>query len=157
MNKDRLWAPWRRGYVGKKRKGKCIFCAAVSPSRKSYLLLVSRYSMAILNIYPYNNGHVMVAPRRHVKDLSLLSQAEALDLFSTIKKIKKALGRALRPHGYNIGANIGRSAGAGITGHLHIHIVPRWRGDANFMPAVFDTRVMSDSLGRLYDELIKYV
>ena len=111
--------------------------------------------MALLNIYPYNNGHVMVAPLKHVKDLSDLNDAELLDLMSTLKKTKSMLNKALQPQGYNIGINLSRVAGAGIPGHLHIHIVPRWKGDTNFMPVVFDTKIISQSLGALMKKLKK--
>jgi len=110
--------------------------------------------MALLNIYPYNNGHVMVSPLRHVADICALTKEEMLDLFQLVAKSQKMLAKLLRPEGFNIGINIGRSAGAGITGHLHIHIVPRWRGDSNFMPTLNNTKVLSQSLDELYKGLI---
>lgn len=105
----------------------------------------------MLNIFPYNNGHLLVAPRRHLRDISQLKKIEDLDLFASLHQAKKLLNKVLRPHGYNIGINLGEAAGAGIAGHLHIHIVPRWRQDANFMPVVAKTKVISQSL----DELLK--
>lgn len=108
----------------------------------------------MLNIFPYNNGHVMVSPLRHKKEFNLLSDKEIVDLFRTVDKIKALLEKVLKPDGYNIGINIGKSAGAGITGHLHIHIVPRWIGDSNFMPALYDTKIISQSLDELYKLLI---
>lgn len=107
----------------------------------------------MLNIFPYNNGHMMVSPLRHVKDLSALKAAETLDLFKTLSETKALLNKILKPDGYNIGINISRSAGAGIPGHLHIHIVPRWNGDTNFMPLVAGTKVISQSLDELYRQL----
>jgi ATP adenylyltransferase len=109
----------------------------------------------MLNIFPYNNGHAMVAPLKHVKDLSTLNETELLDLLSTLQKTKDMLEKTLKPHGYNIGINLSRQAGAGIPGHLHIHIVPRWKGDSNFMPVIFNTKVISQSLGELLKQLKK--
>lgn len=111
----------------------------------------------MLNIFPYNNGHALISPLRHVKDFSRLKEIETLDLFKTLNYTKKILDGVLRPDGYNIGINILRPAGAGIAGHLHIHLVPRWRGDTNFMPILSDTKVISQSLDDLYKQLIKYV
>jgi len=145
---DKLWAPWRINYIrGKKTKG-CIFC-----QRKDYVLFKSAHAVAMLNIFPYNNGHIMVAPLRHVAGLDKLKDEEALDLFRAVKRAQKLLDRAIKPQGYNLGINMGKIAGAGITGHLHIHIVPRWLGDTNFMPAVFNTKIISQSLNELYKQL----
>lgn len=107
----------------------------------------------MLNIFPYNNGHLMVCPLRHTQELETLSQEEALDLFQALVKAKKLLQTVLKPQGYNIGLNLKRSAGAGIIGHLHIHIVPRWKGDTNFMPIVADTKIVSESLTHLHQRL----
>ncbi len=153
---DRLWAPWRMKYLKTKKQKKCIFCRGLKSKHKSYIIAKTKYSFAMLNIFPYNNGHVMVSPIRHVRDLSFLKDAEMLDLFKTLNKTKKALDKALRPHGYNIGVNISASAGAGQTGHLHIHIVPRFRGDINFMPVLHDTKIISQSLDELYKLLKRY-
>ncbi len=100
----------------------------------------------MLNAYPYNNGHVMVAPKRHVPDMSTLSAEEVLDLWQSVEKARRLLSRTLKPHGFNIGMNLGLEGGAGIPGHVHVHIVPRWRGDTNFMPVVSGTKVISQSL-----------
>ena len=107
----------------------------------------------MLNIYPYNNGHLMISPKRHIRDLSLLRDDEMLDLLKTLNKAKKLLNKVLKPRGYNIGANLGCAAGAGITGHLHLHIVPRWVGDTNFMSTIGSTKVISQSLKDLYKRL----
>jgi ATP adenylyltransferase len=104
----------------------------------------------MLNIYPYNNGHLMISPKRHVRDLTQLKEAEMLDFIKALNKAKKLLDKVLKPDGYNIGANLGRAAGAGITGHLHLHIVPRWVGDTNFMSVTGSTKVISQSLKDLY-------
>lgn len=153
MSRDRLWAPWRIKYIKNIKKQKCIFCQAKISKSKDYVLLRTKHSLAMLNIFPYNNGHTMVAPLRHLKDLAQLKEAEILDLCQTLNRIKKLLDQALRPDGYNIGINLSRHAGAGIPGHLHIHIVPRWQGDTNFMPVLSDTKVISQSLDELYKQL----
>jgi ATP adenylyltransferase len=144
-NNDRLWAPWRSRYIYSRKKKKCIFC---KPG--DYVLEKTRHSFSMLNIYPYNNGHVMVAPSRHVKSLEYLKAQELKDLMDLVVKTKKVLDKKIRPHGYNIGLNIGKAAGAGFAGHIHIHIVPRWAGDTNFMPAASGTKVISESLDVMY-------
>jgi ATP adenylyltransferase len=152
---DKLWAPWRINYVqGKKAKG-CLFCAAAkSAGKKDYFVFKTGYSFCLLNIFPYNNGHLMVAPRRHVKDLGKLKEAEILDLAKALVKAQKLLAKVLRPDGFNIGINSGSVAGAGIPGHLHIHIVPRWKGDTNFMPVLAQTKIISQSLDELHKKLL---
>jgi ATP adenylyltransferase len=150
---DRLWAPWRIKYVQHKRQKKCIFCRAAQSGKKEYVIYKTPYSIAMLNIFPYNNGHLMVAPLRHIKDISELKQKEASDMFRILQRCRKLLDKVLKPDGYNMGINISREAGAGIDRHIHIHIVPRWRGDTNFMPVVFKTKVVSQSLEELYTQL----
>jgi ATP adenylyltransferase len=156
MNK--LWAPWRIGYIKKigKEKG-CLFCRArlKANDRKHYVFLRTRTSLAMLNIYPYNNGHIMVAPVRHAASLDRLSKEEVTDVMDCLKKAQALLRRVLKPEGFNIGINEGRVAGAGIEKHLHIHVVPRWKGDSNFMPLIAGTKVISQSLESLYKELTR--
>lgn len=150
---DKLWAPWRMKYLKSKKNKKCIFCEAKKNTRQKYVVFKTPYSLAILNIFPYNNGHIMVAPLRHIKDFSLLRENEALDLIKALNKAKKLLDKILKPDGYNIGINLSRIAGAGIPGHMHIHIVPRWLGDNNFMPIIAETKIISQSLEELYKKL----
>jgi ATP adenylyltransferase len=160
MKMERLWAPWRTKYIQKINKGrKCIFCKANKDKddKRNFLLLRSSYSLAILNIFPYNNGHIMVAPKRHIGNLEGLSQKELLDLINIVRKITKLLKKIVKPDGFNIGLNIGKGAGAGITNHLHIHIVPRWLEDTNFMPICSNTKVISQSLNELYMMIKKYL
>jgi ATP adenylyltransferase len=107
----------------------------------------------MLNIFPYNNGHVMISPLRHIQKISQLKETEIIDLFKTVDKTIWLLDKILKPHGYNIGINLSEAAGAGIPTHLHLHIVPRWRGDTNFMPIVSNTKVISQSLCELYKQL----
>lgn len=155
MKTDRLWAPWRINYIRKKKQKGCIFCRAVKAKskKKDYVLFKTRYSVGMLNIYPYNNGHCMVSPVRHIGKLERLTDAESLDLFKSLNRIKRLLDKVLKPDGYNIGINIARGAGAGIVSHLHLHIVPRWIGDTNFMPTVYGAKVISQSLDELYIQL----
>ena len=154
MKSDKLWAPWRINYIRNYKQKKCVFCQSIKGLRKDYVLFKTPHSVAILNIFPYNNGHVMVSPKRHVKELGRLKDAEVLDLFRALNKAKLLLEKVLKPHGFNIGINVGKSAGAGIVGHLHIHIVPRWVGDTNFMPVLNHTKIISQSLDELYKQLI---
>ena len=153
---NRLWAPWRIEYVSKKNKG-CIFCSSLKSGsdKDKYILERLDHCFSMLNIFPYNNGHVMVAPNRHVASLDKLKEKELLELLKLINRTKNKLDKCLRPEGYNIGANIGRIAGAGFPGHVHIHIVPRWNGDTNFMPVIGNTKVISQSLQELYKKLKK--
>jgi ATP adenylyltransferase len=143
---DKLWAPWRSKYIYLRKSRRCIFCPGRGTDKKNHIIGRSKHCVVMLNIYPYNNGHVMVAPKRHVKTLELLSSAELLDMMNTVTTVKKALDRKLSPDGYNIGINIGRVGGAGFAGHVHVHVVPRWSGDSNFMPVVGSTKVISESL-----------
>jgi ATP adenylyltransferase len=151
MSMKKLWAPWRINYVqGKKAKG-CIFCAAAKASGiAEHVVFKTKHSLCILNIFPYNNGHLMIAPLRHVRDLSKLNDGELLDLMRSVESARMLLERTLKPEGFNIGINMSAVAGAGIPGHLHVHIVPRWKGDTNFMPILADTKIISQSLEQLY-------
>lgn len=149
---DKLWAPWRSKYIYMRKRKKCIFCINKSTrdDKARYILVRSKYSFSMLNLYPYNNGHVMVAPYRHVKSLELLNNAEMADVMNLVNRTKVALDKKLKPHGYNIGLNIGKVGGAGFAGHVHIHIVPRWEGDCNFMPVTAGTKIVSESLDAMY-------
>lgn len=151
---DRLWAPWRYNYIKKqkeKKSGRCLFCgiAKSKNDKKNLIFLRGRYSFCVLNAFPYNNGHVMVVPYRHIYNLKELKDTESLDLIKLLNHTINLLDRSLGPKGYNIGINIGRNAGAGLM-HMHIHIVPRWRGDSNFMPIIYNTKIISQSLDELY-------
>ncbi len=154
---DKLWAPWRVKYVTEligKTKG-CVFCRMLKESKDSvnYIFARSPLSFAVLNLYPYNNGHILILPNRHVNDISKLSKEEIADLFALLNHAKGLLDKTIKPAGYNIGMNLGRVAGAGFPGHLHIHVVPRWKGDVNFMPVLAQTKVISQSLKVLYQKL----
>lgn len=155
---ERMFSPWRMEYVrqaGGGGEGRCIFCAGeadlADPER--LLLGVWANTVALLNRFPYNNGHVLVAPRRHVAELWDLSPEERRELFSLVSLGGKVLREAYRAEGLNVGMNLGKSAGAGIVDHLHVHLVPRWGGDTNFMASVLDTRVLPESLAETHARL----
>ena len=152
-----LWAPWRMAYikkVNKKNKG-CLFCRSLKLKKKTNIFVSSKYSFAMLNLFPYNNGHVLVAPKRHVGIIQKLTDKELMDMLKTTQGVLRLLDKVLKPQGYNVGMNIGECSGAGIPTHLHMHIVPRWRADTNFMPVISGTKVISQSLEDLYQQLIK--
>lgn len=154
---DKLWAPWRQQFIYNHREKprSCLFCR-VKKSRqdvKNFLIERGKLSFTMLNLYPYNNGHLMVVPYRHIGSLELLNRQEVEEIFLLIQKTTKTLGRVIKPHGYNIGMNIGKAAGAGFAGHLHLHLVPRWEGDINFMPVCSQTKVVSESLQSLYQKI----
>ena len=153
---DILWAPWRTAFLTQpKRKRRCIFCAAARSrdDRANRVVARGRRSLALLNLYPYNNGHVLVAPSRHVGELDRLRPEEWLEIGELAQTLVARLRTLLHPHGFNAGFNLGRTAGAGIPGHLHLHLVPRWNGDTNFMPILGRTKVISQSLDELYRRL----
>lgn len=155
---DRLWAPWRAKYiqdVADKTPDSCFLCEAIRSKNREevFVLEVSKYSFAILNIYPYNTGHLMVVPMRHVGNFEELTEEEHTDLSLLLAKAVKAVKLAYSPHGINIGMNLGRAAGAGLETHIHYHVVPRWRGDTNFMPIIADTKVISEMLEDTYRKL----
>lgn len=152
---ERLWAPWRSRYINLGKPKGCIFCGNRKAGNTETRFIIERtaHSFSMLNLYPYNNGHVMVAPFRHAKSLELLTDTELLDLMKLVTKTKASIDKKLKPHGYNIGLNVGKIGGAGYDGHLHVHIVPRWTGDTNFMPVVGDTKIVSDSLKAMYKKL----
>ena len=152
---DKLWAPWRNVFIKIGKIKGCIFCVKGKKDRDNFIIKRSRYSFAILNIYPYNNGHIMVSPLRHVKDLKGLNDAELLDIIKLTKDMQALIEKKLRPHGFNIGINTGKAGGAGYKDHLHIHIVPRWKGDSNFMPVIAGTKVIPQSLKELYNLLAR--
>lgn len=155
-----MWAPWRMEYIKKSKKERgCLFCkkAKGKKDQKNYLLYRSKKSYCIMNLYPYNNGHLMIAPYRHVGSIGSLTDDEICDMLLVAKKGVAALKRAFKPEGFNIGMNVGKVAGAGVIGHLHMHIVPRWKGDTNFMPVLADTKLVSESLDETYTTLKKYM
>lgn len=154
---ERLWAPWRSHYVtgAIEVEPGCIFCQKLNDTRDAanYVLARTERCFVLLNLYPYNNGHLLVAPKRHVADITELTGAEMQELMDVTAWMVRLERRAMRPHGFNIGVNLGRVAGAGIPGHFHIHIVPRWDGDTSFMPVLGDVKVISEALEDTYAKL----
>jgi len=153
-----LWAPWRMTYIRSPKKHGCIFCEKPKEGRDKENLILHRGKkcFVMMNRFPYNNGHLMVAPYRHVADLESLEEEEMLEMMTLLSMSVRALRRAYNPHGFNIGVNIGKVAGAGVEGHIHFHVVPRWVGDTNFMPILSETRVIPELLMETYDKLLKH-
>jgi ATP adenylyltransferase len=152
-----LWAPWRMEFIKGPKPSGCFFCvaAAADPSQDADYLVLARgdLALAILNRYPYNNGHLMVAPKAHLADLEDLPAATANDLMALTQRALRVLRQVLSPQGFNLGINAGKTAGAGVADHVHQHVVPRWDGDTNFMPLVADTKVLNESLTVSYQQL----
>ena len=153
---EKIWAPWRMEYIERcdEQKG-CIFCDLTKKEsdRENLILFRGENSFVIMNKFPYAVGHLMVAPYRHTADLNDLSDMELTDISINVRRCVNVLKKAINPQGFNVGANLGRSAGAGIIDHVHYHIVPRWNGDSNFMPVIGDIRVVSEGLEKTYDKL----
>ena len=160
---ERLFSPWRSEYIGsfsKRRKNKdesCLFCTAAENKNDSsnLILLRRRYCFAMMNLYPYNSGHVLVVPYTHTSDFGKLSTKEYADVMAASALVMEAVDKTMQPQGFNFGANLGRVAGAGIDQHIHFHIVPRWNGDTNFMPTLADTKLVSESIQATYKKLKK--
>ena len=156
---DQLWAPWRLAYIKNYRApgpaDACFLCEGLADcdDRRNLIALRTPLSVVVLNRFPYNNGHLLVAPRAHKGRLDELTSDELLETMETVRRMVAVLGELMHPDGYNVGLNLGRAAGAGLPGHLHWHVVPRWNGDTNFMPVLGDVRVISQSLDALYDLL----
>lgn len=140
-----LWAPWRSEYITRPKDPSCVFCAA--PQNNDPLILKKgASSFVIMNRFPYATGHCLVAPYRHVRDIAEISEEESRDINSLVQEVVAATRKAMNPDGFNVGMNIGSAAGAGIAEHLHVHIVPRWAGDTNFMPVITDTHIISEHI-----------
>lgn len=158
MSHQQLWAPWRLNYivnaVDQPQEG-CFLCRYRDDTRdaENYVVARSEHSLIVLNRFPYNNGHLLVAPREHKASLEELADVELLDLQRQVRRMVKLLKLVIGAEGFNIGLNLGRIAGAGLPGHLHWHIVPRWNGDVNFMPIIGDAKVIPQSLDALYQLL----
>ncbi|MFH1922969.1 MAG: HIT domain-containing protein [Planctomycetota bacterium] len=171
MTHEQIWAPWRLAYIEGDNAGAkpdrpelelppdadpdCFLCqaAADSDDRGRFVVQRGEHSLVILNRYPYNNGHLLIAPCAHRARLDQLTAAVEIELIQEIRQMVGLLERVFRPAGFNVGLNLGRAAGAGLPGHLHWHVVPRWQGDTNFMPAVASTRVIPQSLEALWEAL----
>lgn len=154
-----IWAPWRVVYLEKdsKKKSECIFCPRIKRQKdqEDLILYRGKEGTVFLNRYPYNNGHLMIVPNRHLAEPNMLSEKEILEINHLICLSLSALRKAMNPAGFNLGLNLGKVAGAGVPGHLHWHIVPRWEGDTNFMPVIAETKVMPEHLLSTYQRLKK--
>jgi ATP adenylyltransferase len=162
---DRLFSPWRSKYIEsfkihdlKKEEAECVFCSALKSNDDKDRLVIHRGKLAfvIMNLYPYNSGHLMVVPNRHTAEFHSLTDAENAECMSLLQTAQKALIELSRPHGYNIGMNLGKAGGAGIDDHLHWHLVPRWNGDTNFMPILADIKMVSEDMDRQWEGLKKF-
>jgi ATP adenylyltransferase len=155
---DYLWTPWRYRYIADASKDdRCIFCDAIAAKddAKTQIVLRGSKNFVILNRYPYTTGHVMVVPYAHVADLSAAEPETLAEMMRIAQRVQSALEEAYHPQGFNLGMNLGRAAGAGVVGHLHLHILPRWTGDANFMTVVGETRVEPEELSTTHEKLRK--
>ncbi len=153
----KLWAPWRMAYIsrlGGKDEG-CIFCSKPQSDkdRDNLILYRGKHAYVIMNLYPYNNGHSMVIPYKHTSDFTDLNDDEMLEIMQLVKKTINVFKKVFNPEGFNTGFNLGRAAGAGISQHIHFHVLPRWVGDTNFMPVIGETRVISEHIHDTYDKL----
>ncbi|MGH7921496.1 MAG: HIT family protein [Candidatus Dormibacteraceae bacterium] len=147
---EHLYAPWRMAYIGAPERPGCLFCrireAPPSEDEENLLIVREPEAMVMLNKFPYNAGHVLVAPRAHVADLTDLTEDQLLALMQTVQRSLRAIRHAVTPQGFNVGVNLGRPAGAGIPDHVHFHVVPRWDGDSNFMPVIGEVKVVNEHL-----------
>jgi len=152
---QQIWAPWRMEYILAQKDQGCVLCE--KPKEKedelSYILYRGKWNFVILNAWPYNPGHLMVAPYRHIPSLDEISDEELQEHWEIVRRCVRGINRVFHPSGFNIGMNIGRAAGAGVDKHIHNHIVPRWDGDTNFMPVIGDTRVVPEALSSTYQKL----
>jgi ATP adenylyltransferase len=154
---DRLWSPWRYRYVSKKGLKECIFCVniALNDDKTHYILHRAEKNFVLLNLYPYTSGHLMIAPYAHVPTLSESEPTALQEMMLLAQRAETALRKVYSASGFNMGLNIGESAGAGIAGHIHMHVLPRWPGDANFMTTIGETRVMPEDLDTTYAKLLE--
>ena len=153
-----LWAPWRMDYILGQRRQRCIFCPAGNGEGDEERLILYRgpLSMVMMNRFPYNNGHLLVAPWKHRPNLEGLSDEELLDLMKTLSRSVMVLRKLMTPEGFNVGLNLGTVAGAGVEAHAHFHVVPRWNGDTNFMTVFADVRVVPEHLQQTYRRLLPH-
>ncbi len=158
---ERMWSPWRSQYIDAFKETKednhCVFCSAVKENIenvKSLVIYKGKDVFTIMNLYPYNNGHLMIVPNRHISAINQITTEEFAEITRQISLATEALTKLYAPHGFNIGANIGKAAGAGIDTHIHFHVIPRWNGDTNFMPVVGQVKVISHDLLETKNNLI---
>jgi len=156
---DVLWSPWRYDYItgsGPARSSGCVFCEILNGSasdEEKFILKRAEFNFVILNIYPYATGHLLIVPYAHIAKLNEIDKPTSDELMDITKSSQRALGEVYQPEGFNLGMNLGKSAGAGVAGHLHMHVLPRWPGDVNFMTSVAQTRTIPENLRTTYDKL----
>ena len=158
---ERLFSPWRSEYIGSFSKTKknedegCLFCTVAKSKNDAHnlILLRRRFCFVMMNLYPYNSGHVLIVPYTHTSQFSRLSAKEYADVMEASARVMEAVDKTMQPQGFNFGANLGRAAGAGIEQHIHFHIVPRWNGDTNFLPTLADTKLVSEAIQATYRKL----
>lgn len=155
MSIERLWAPWRISYISNPKEEGCFFCKypIENNDRERLILFRGKNVFIIMNFYPYNNGHLMIAPYQHTNEFSDISDETKLDMYNLIDHSMRIIREEMHAEGFNIGTNLGSVAGAGIKDHLHIHVVPRWTGDTNFMPIIGDSKVISEGLEQTWEKL----
>ncbi|MFP5263098.1 MAG: HIT family protein [Blastocatellia bacterium] len=156
---EHIWSPWRYKYIASAdRAGGCIFCRAhgAQSDDDNYIVHRGRLNFVILNLFPYTSGHLMIVPYEHEASLASVDEATTAEMMALAKRAQSALDACYHPDGFNIGMNLGRSAGAGVADHLHLHVVPRWTGDANFVSIIGETRVLPEELATTYEKLKKY-
>ena len=153
-----LWAPWRMEYISSDNKGACIFCPGEdrNNNQQRLILFIGNLSIVMMNRFPYINGHLLVAPLRHISTLNALSAEEKLDVITKVEKSIGVLKEVLRPEGFNVGLNLGKAAGAGVEDHIHFHIVPRWGGDTNYMTVFGEVRVIPEHIQKTYQRLLPF-
>lgn len=156
---DLLWSPWRYDYItgsGAARTGGCVFCDILNNSatdEENYILKRAEFNFVILNIYPYGTGHLLIVPFAHIAEIDKADKRTTDEMMDLTKSAQTALGEVYAPHGFNLGMNLGKSAGAGVADHFHMHVLPRWAGDVNFMTAIAQTRTVPESLSTTYQKL----
>ncbi|HSH00396.1 MAG TPA: HIT domain-containing protein [candidate division Zixibacteria bacterium] len=159
MANENIWAPWRAGFVLGKAEGGCVFCkirdGRNGDDRQALVLKRGRHNYIVMNKFPYTSGHLLVTPNRHIGTLEKMTEAESAEHMRLVRLAAAALKRAIKPHGLNVGMNLGRVAGAGVLNHIHTHLVPRFTGDSNFVPVIGGVRVQSIDLEPVYDALLK--
>jgi len=157
MSDEKLWSPWRAGFILSKKEKGCLFCKRLKEkdSVKNLIVYRGKKALVILNKFPYNAGHTMIVPIRHVGQIEKLKADEAAEFFELLQKTVVKIKKILKPTSMNLGMNLGKASGAGVPGHLHMHIVPRWTGDTNFMPIIGKTKVVSLPLEPIYKKLRK--
>ncbi|MCS7315349.1 MAG: HIT domain-containing protein [Bryobacterales bacterium] len=153
---DYLWSPWRYQYVSREAPRECIFCVKAAEQRdaENFVLARARHNFLLLNLYPYTTGHLMIAPYRHVATLAQADAETLEEMIRLAQLAEAALDEVYRPKGFNVGMNIGECAGAGVAGHIHMHVLPRWPADSNFLTTIGETRVLPEDLGTTYRRLL---